>query len=146
MQMIARENGLLPNSKKSIFLGVMGTPFQSDLITSLFRLVHESLHQGHEVTVWCCGYATTLTQSTLQRQMDIFSELDGNNAKYPSTAELVREAVKASKGDLKWYICDYCMKERGAIHQIDEVYIKVPFSFYHYLDRADVSVVLGVKS
>ena len=47
---------------------------------------------------------------------------------------------------LKWFVCRYCMEERGAVHQIEEVSIKIPFTFQHYLNKADVPIVLGVKS
>jgi hypothetical protein len=128
----------------SLFLGVMGTPYQSELATSLFRMVHESLDQGMKVVVWTCGYATMLTQNTLVRPKDLFEpSARGPN---PSTSEMARALLEYSQGRLQWYVCRYCMEERGASQQIEEVQIKIPFSFYHYLNEAETSLVMGVKS
>ena len=135
------------SNSKSVFYGLMGTPFQSGLATSLFRMVDETLEQGHNVVVWCCGYGTMLSQTTVERRADIFDvETDGESANYPTTAELIQSLFRKAEGKLDWYVCDYCMKERGAVDHIDEVKVKIPFSYYHYLNQSDVSLVLGVKS
>lgn len=131
----------------SIFYGVMGTPFQSDLVTTLFRMVEESLRQGHTVVVWCCGYATILSQTTIERRPDIFDpDTDREGTHYPSTSEMIT-ALRAKYGDrFSWYVCDYCMKERGAVSHVSCAEVKIPFSYYYYLNKAEVSLVLGVKS
>ncbi|HKP94817.1 MAG TPA: DsrE family protein [Fibrobacteria bacterium] len=131
--------------KPSFFFGLMGTPYQSDLATSLFRMVQEALAQGHEVVVWTCGYGTMLTQRTLVRPPDMFEDGQGVAA-HPTTAELVQSMFRSSRGHLKWFVCRYCMEERGAVHQIEEVSVKIPFTFQHYLNKADIPLVLGVKS
>ncbi|WP_027799216.1 hypothetical protein [Paraburkholderia dilworthii] len=135
------------NTKPSIFFGMMGTPFQSETVTSLFRMVDSALSKGHRVTVWNCGYATGLSQSSLIRPPDSFAtaETVGGN---PTTAEVIQALMRKYGGDgrLDWLVCRYCMEERGATQQIPEAKIKIPFTFQHYLSKADVSLVLGVKS
>ena len=133
--------------KKLIFLGVMGTPYQSELITSLFRIVQEALHQGHEIIVWTCGYATQLTQATVIRRPNMFDRGTAlEDTHYFATTELVKSLFDFGEERLDWYVCNYCSEERGATDQIAEVKVKVPWTFNYYLNLADVSMVLGVKS
>lgn len=135
------------DEKPSFFFGMMGTPFQSETTTSLFRMVEGALCQGHKVTVWNCGHATGLSQSTLVRPRDFLlpkSEPASNH----STAELIQALFRkhGQDGRLEWLVCRYCMEERGATNQIPEAKVKIPYTFQHYLSAAEVSLVLGVKS
>ena len=57
----------------SVFFGMMGTPFRSETVTSLFRMVDAALRQGRHVTVWNCGHATGLSQISLCRPPDLFA-------------------------------------------------------------------------
>lgn len=133
--------------RRSFFFGMMGTPFQSDTVTSLFRMVESALAAGHAVTVWNCGHATGLSQSTLLRPKDFFAGKDEATFN-PDTAQLIQGLFRRYSGrdQLQWLVCRYCMEERGATAQIAEAKVKIPFSFQHYLSAADVSLVLGVKS
>ena len=58
---------------------------------------------------------------------------------------MVKALVEKHHTHLNWYVCRYCMEERGATQQIPEIQIKIPFTFQHYLNAADISLVLGVK-
>lgn len=130
---------------RSFFFGVMGTPFQSELSTTLFRMVQSALDLQHQVTVWTCGYATNLTQHSLVRPKDSFAAKDAPATNDLTTAQIVQALMAKHSGSLDWYVCRYCMEERGATQQIAEVQVKIPFTFQHYLSAADVSLVLGVK-
>jgi hypothetical protein len=134
--------------KPSLFFGMMGTPFQTETTTSLFRMVESALAKGHRVTVWNCGYATGLSQSSLVRPRDSFAAPE-DQTHNPTTAELIQGLMRRYGGGgqkLDWLVCRYCMEERGATQQIPEAKVKIPFTFQHYLSEADVSLVLGVKS
>ncbi|WP_345812302.1 hypothetical protein AAGS40_15030 [Paraburkholderia sp. PREW-6R] len=144
-----------PTTKPSLFFGMMGTPFQSETVTSLFRMVDSALSRGHRVTVWNCGYATGLSQASLVRPPDSFASADadthsvtGDTAHHPTTAEMIQALMRryGPTGRFDWLVCRYCMEERGATQQIPEAKVKIPFTFQHYLSEADVSLVLGVKS
>ncbi|MFP5393284.1 MAG: DsrE family protein [Gammaproteobacteria bacterium] len=130
---------------RSFFFGVMGTPFQSELSTTLFRMVQSALDADHQVTVWTCGYATNLTQHSLVRPNDSFAAKDAPARNHLTTAQVAAALLHRHRGKLDWYVCRYCMEERGATQQIPEVQVKIPFTFQHYLSAADVSLVLGVK-
>lgn len=143
----SRTAGESPKTKPSIFFGMMGTPFQSETVTSLFRMVESALSKGHHVTVWNCGYATGLSQSSLVRPRDSFARTETVSAN-PTTTEMIQALMRryGQEGLLDWLVCRYCMEERGTTQQIPEAKVKIPFTFQHYLSEADFSLVLGVKS
>lgn len=135
-------------SPTSIFLGVMGAPYESEVCTTVFRLVDAALRQEHYVTVWTCGGATTLTLRTLgaTKPQNFFDLARGcQHVAYPSTAALVTALLTMAEGRLQWLVCRHCMEERGATDQISGVTIISPFKFLRYRDQADTALILGVK-
>ncbi len=132
-----------PSRPRTIFLVVMGAPYESELTTTLFRLVDAALARRHKLLVWTCGGSTTLTMRQLgeskpRNPLQL-------NADYPSAPRLVRALLKRGDGDMQWLVCRQCMDERGAMDQIKEVGIQPPFRFLQYLEQADVCMVMGVK-
>lgn len=133
----------MTETPQTIFFAALGAPFESDSTTTLFRLIDAALARQHTVIVWTCGGATTLTLQTLgDRRPRNFLNFD---AEYPSTAKLVRALLDGSDGRLHWHICRHCMEERGATEQIEGVKIQPPFRFFHFLEQADASLVIGPK-
>lgn len=144
---IKREPNNRGESPKTLFFGIMGSPFQSELSLSVLRMTEEALRQGNQVTVWTCGYATGLTQSTMERDQNIFEDsgLEESDCLSLPASSVVSAMLKKYPSTLNWYVCDYCMRERGCTHQMDGVEIKIPYTFNLYLNDADISLVLGVK-
>jgi hypothetical protein len=132
----------------SLFFGVMGSPYESELTTSLLRLVAAALDSGHRVTVWTCGGATTLTRVALgdHKPKNLLDVLGGfPDRTYASTAALVRALAERSEGRLQWYVCRHCAEERGALDQIAEARVQPPMRFVQHLERCDFPVIMGVK-
>lgn len=133
---------------RRIFFGVMGAPYESELSTTLFRMIDEALRQGHHVSVWTCGGATTLTQSSLgeEKPRNLMDLVTGRrDAIYPTTAALVRGFLTGAGGRLEWRVCRHCADERGAGPHVEGVSVASPFRFLSQMERADVALVLGVK-
>ncbi len=129
--------------RRSLFLGLVGTPYQSDMFTTTTRLADEAIRQDHLVTVWTCGYATALTLRAL-------GETKPRNpwswdSAYPSPSALVRHLIGWADGRLEWLVCRYCADERGTADQIPEVRLQPPGNFQRRALAADVCLVLGVK-
>lgn len=131
---------------RSFFFGMVGTPSQSETVTSLFRMTESALSQGHSVTVWNCGHATGLSQTTLIRPRDYFAPKQREDFN-PSTAEMIQALFRQWGSErLQWLVCRYCAEECGAVSHVPEVRVKIPFSFQYYLSAAQVSLVMGIKS
>jgi hypothetical protein len=127
----------------TIFLIVMGAPYESELTTTLFRLLDAALARGHRLIVWSCGASTTLTLESLGECKP--RNVMRHEVVYPSTARLVRTMMARYGERLEWHICQQCMEERGTTGQIEGVRIQPPFRFLRYLDQADVCMSMGIK-
>jgi hypothetical protein len=132
----------------SFFIGVMDAPWESEMITTMLRMVHEALGQGHEVAVWTCGGGTSLTIEALAgakpgNPLDMIS--DRKDRQYPAIGALIRELLRKGNGRFEWLVCRHCMEERGATGQMQGVRIQPPFRFAQRLNSASVSIVMGVK-
>lgn len=131
-----------------IFVGVMGAPYESELCTTVLRFAQEAITRGDYLQVWTCGGATSLTVKALgdtkpRNPIEIVNGKD--DARYPSTAALVRDLIGSAQGRLEWLVCRHCMEERGCTEQIDAVKVQPPFKFVQHMNRADRSLVLGMK-
>jgi sulfur relay (sulfurtransferase) complex TusBCD TusD component (DsrE family) len=128
---------------RHLFLGLVGAPYASDLLTSAVRLADEALRQRHRVTIWTCGYATTLT--TTAAGLVKPRNLADWDTEHPSPAALASHLRDHGGGSLEWLVCRFCAEERGALDQLPSVRIRPPYEFIVRANAADVSLVLGVK-
>jgi sulfur relay (sulfurtransferase) complex TusBCD TusD component (DsrE family) len=128
---------------RSLFLGLIGAPYESDLLTTAARLADEAARQGHQVTVWACGYATALTMTGVTGTKP--RNFQSWNVSYPSPAALVTHLLHGGDGRIQWLVCRYCADERGTSEQMTGVRIRPPYEFLERASAADVCLVLGVK-
>lgn len=128
---------------RRLFLGLIGAPYASDLVTSAVRIAEEAVRQGHRVTVWTCGYATALSTAAVGPSAP--RNLAAWDATYPSPAALVEHLLAWADGRLEWLVCRFCAEERGTTEQLAGVRIRPSYEFMVRSDAADVSLVLGVK-
>jgi sulfur relay (sulfurtransferase) complex TusBCD TusD component (DsrE family) len=127
----------------SLFLGLIGAPYESDLFTTAMRLTDAAVRQGHQVTVWTCGYSTALTTTALGPAKP--RDLRNWDTSYPSTAALATHLLDWADGRLTWLVCRYCAEERGTLDQMPGVRVRPPYEFRDRFTAADASLVLGVK-
>lgn len=125
-----------------LLLTVMGAPHESDLFTSVLRLVQATLESGATVQVWTCGYANMMTQrglgDTKPRNLAAWS------VDYPSPACLVRELLSAFPGRLFWFGCRFCSDDRGAVDHLPEVVLRAPSRFADHVGAARKTLFIGV--
>ncbi|MDG4831707.1 hypothetical protein O7627_20720 [Solwaraspora sp. WMMD1047] len=128
---------------RSLFLGLIGAPYESDLLTTTVRVAEEAVRQDHRVTMWTCGFATSLTMSSVgpDKPRNALA-WDGD---FPSPAALATHLITWADGRLSWLVCRYCAEERGAMDQIPVVRIRPPYEFSQRANAADVCLVLGTK-
>lgn len=129
----------------SLFLGLMGSPYESDWTTTFFRLLDDTLKRGCDVNVWTCGNSTSITSRLMHRDPDPIHPDSPSHHCAHSIPALAARYLEKYPGQLRWYVCRYCMEERGATEQIDGIEIKLPFSFDTYLNQAEQALVFGTK-
>jgi len=128
---------------RSLFLGLIGAPYASDLFTSALRIADAAVRKEHRVTMWTCGYATALTvaEASDRKPRDTLAW----DTVYPSPAAVAAHLLDRSDGRLTWLICRYCAEERAAMNQMSGVRIRPPYEFVQRAMAADVCLVLGTK-
>lgn len=128
---------------RSLFLGLIGAPYESDMLTTTVRLAEEAVRQGHTVTVWTCGYATALTAAPVGpvKPRNILAW----DTRSPSTSALAAHLLSWADGRLAWLVCRYCAEERGTMEQMAGVEIRPPYEFVQRSLAADVRLVIGTK-
>jgi sulfur relay (sulfurtransferase) complex TusBCD TusD component (DsrE family) len=125
-----------------VLMTVMGSPHESDLVTSVLRLAQSLLERGASVQIWACGYATMLTQQGLGPSKP--RNLAEWSTEYPSMAAVVQDMLAAFPDRLHWYACRFCSDDRGAIAHIPEVPQRAPAKFAEHVAAADKTLFLGV--
>lgn len=128
---------------RSLFLGLIGPPYESDQLTTALRIADEAVRQEHQVTVWTCGYSTALTTVALGGTRP--RNASRWDVRYPSTATLVTGLLEWGGDRLEWLVCRYCAQERGATDQMPGVRVRPPYEFMRRALAADTSLVFGVK-
>jgi hypothetical protein len=128
--------------RTDLLLTVMGAPHESDLVTSVLRLVQSLLDRGASVQVWACGYATMLTQRTLGDSKP--RNFAAWSTEYPTPAALVRSLLTEFPGRLFWYGCRFCSDDRGATGHIAEVTLRPPGSYPEHVAAAAKTLFIGV--
>ena len=128
---------------RSVFLGLIGPPYESDQLTTALRIADEAVRQQHRVTIWTCGYSTTLTSAALGPVKPRNAQTWGVN--FPSTSALAADLLAWAGDSLQWLVCRYCAEERGVLHQMPQVRVRPPYEFVQRAVAADVALVLGVK-
>ena len=128
---------------RSVFLGLIGPPYESDQLTTALRIADEAVRQRHRVTVWTCGYSTTLTAASLGATKPRNAQTWA--VRFPSTSALAIGLLDWAGPALQWLVCRYCAEERGALDQVPQVRVRPPYEFVQRATTADVALVLGVK-
>lgn len=128
---------------RSVFLGLIGPPYESDQLTTALRIADEAVRQRHRVTVWTCGYSTTLTAASLGATKPRNAQTWA--VRFPSTSALAIGLLDWAGPALQWLVCRYCAEERGALDQVPQVRVRPPYEFVQRATAADVALVLGVK-
>lgn len=130
---------------RSLFVALMGRPFESDWTTTFFRMLSSCLDRGTQVVVWTCGNSTSITSRLMHRPPDPIHQNHTSTRSVYALPEMAAALMRTHPDQLRWFVCQYCMEERGATHQIDGIEIKLPFSFEIYLNQADQALVFGEK-
>lgn len=128
-------------SQWDLLITFTAPPYDSDVTTTVFRLLDASLRRGATVQVWACGYATTLTQSSLGE----LKPPDVMNLRkvYPSTASMVSGLLDAYPDTFAWQVCRFCSEDRGALDHIDGVPVRSFSRFPRRVEASATTIYIG---
>lgn len=103
-------------SKKSLTFALMDPPYESENLTTAFRILDAAARRGHDITVFAYEGAAALA---FAKQAPHPNPVHGKNLaeeNHPTTKDQVAAllALGASKGaKIDWVNCGMCVDERG---------------------------------
>ena len=139
--MTAAAHAADPADRWDLLIVLTAPPFDSDIVTTVLRLLDATLRHGARVQVWACGYATTLTQRALGHSKP--RNLRRLRADHPSTAALVDGLRQAYPDAFDWQVCRFCAEDRGAVDHIDGVGTRSFSRFPRHVAAAATTVYVG---
>lgn len=116
-------------------------PFASDVTTTVFRLLDAGLRRGARIQVWACGYATTLTQSSLGYGKP--ADLAEPRASHPSTAALICGLLDTYPKSFAWHVCRFCAEDRGALDHANGIRLRSFSRFSRRVESSAKTVYIG---
>jgi hypothetical protein len=124
-----------------LLITLAAPPFDSDVVTTVLRLLDATLRRGAKVQVWTCGYATALTQRSLGelKPPDVLSR----RGVFPSTAAVIGELLDTNPESLAWQVCRFCAEDRGALDHIDGVRIRSFGRFSRRVAASATTIYIG---
>jgi sulfur relay (sulfurtransferase) complex TusBCD TusD component (DsrE family) len=129
------------SADSDVLLVVTAAPYASDTVTTVLRLTDALLRAEAAVRVWCCGYATMLTQRVLgeAKPRDVTQLAQS----HPTTLTLVSGLLVAHPDTLAWDVCGFCCADRGASEQLPAVRVRPPSRLADAVAHAAKTIYIG---
>lgn len=128
-------------TRRDVLVTLLGSPHESDAVSTALLLVSAMLRRGASVAVWACGNATLLTQESLG--MDKPRNVFAGDRTYPTSAAFVVDLLDDLDGRFEWAACHFCSHERGAISHINGVRTRPAVFFPRFVAAADKTITVG---
>jgi len=124
-----------------VLVTLLGSPHESDSISTALSLVEAMLERRARVSVWACGNATFLTSDALElsKPRNVFA----GDMDYPTSAAYVGDLLAKHDGRFEWAVCHFCSHERGATSHIGGVRMRPAMFFPRFVKNADKTLTVG---
>lgn len=133
---------------KTITIGIMDPPYETENSTTALRLIHTALKQGHNVNVFAYEGAVNLTMRGQQPHANPVKGTTAEEEQHPTTKDWIASLFKlASKtgAKLNWINCGLCVDERGAGDWIEGPKRGSPKDFLDASNASDATLVIPTK-
>ena len=87
---------------KTITIGLMDAPYESETTTTVLRIVDSALRKGHSVNVFAYEGAVSLTNKEQAAHADPVKGTTAEEQDHPTTARFIEGLFKAANGRLNW--------------------------------------------
>jgi tRNA 2-thiouridine synthesizing protein D len=133
---------------KTFALALMDAPYESENLTTAFRILDVLARRGHNINVFAYEGAAALA---FAKQAQHPNPVHGKNLaeeNHPTTKDQVAAIVAAAAaagGKVDWVNCGMCVDERGVGEFIAGTRRGSPADFHAFCEAADNVLVLPTK-
>lgn len=134
--------------KKSITIALMDPPYESENLTTAFRILAAAARRGHDVNVFAYEGAAGLA---FVKQVPHANPTHGKNSaeeNHPTTKDQVAALLalaEANGGKVDWVNCGFCVDERGVTEFVAGTRRGSPADFHAFIEKSDNVLVIPTK-
>ena len=134
--------------KKTIAVALMDPPYESENITTAFRILAVAAQRGYDIKVFAYEGAAGLAFARQAPHPNPVHGKDVAQENHPTTkdqvAALLAEAQK-NGGKVDWVNCGMCVDERGVTEFVEGTRRRSPADFHAFVEAADNVLVIPTK-
>jgi sulfur relay (sulfurtransferase) complex TusBCD TusD component (DsrE family) len=135
-------------SKKTITVALMDPPYESENLTTAFRLLDAAARRGYDINVFAYEGASALA---FTRQAAHPNPVHGKNVaeeNHPTTKDQVAALLAETEkngGRLDWVNCGMCVDERGVGEFVPGTRRGSPADLHALIEKSDNVLVIPTK-
>lgn len=135
-------------SKKTLSIALMDPPYESENLTTAFRILDVAAKRGYDLNVFAYEGASALA---FTKQVAHPNPVHGKTVaeeNHPTTKDQVTAllaAAEAAGGKVDWVNCGMCMDERGVAEFVPGTRRGSPGDFHAFVEKSDNVLVIPTK-
>ena len=135
-------------SKKSLTFALMDPPYESENLTTAFRLMDVAARRGYDLKVFGYEGASALA---FAKQAPHPNPVHGKNLaeeNHPTTKDMVAGLIACAGkngGTVDWVNCGMCVDERGVGEFVPGTRRGSPADFHTFIEASDNLLVIPTK-
>jgi tRNA 2-thiouridine synthesizing protein D len=136
------------STKKTLAFALMDAPYESENLTTAFRLMAVAARRGHDIKVFAYEGAAALA---FARQTPHPNPVHGKNLaeeNHPTTKDQVAALLASAEkhgGHVDWVNCGMCVDERGVGEFVAGTRRGSPADFHAFTEASDGVLVIPTK-
>jgi len=135
-------------NQKTFTVALMDAPYESDNLTTAFRILDALARRGHNINVFAYEGAAALA---FARQVPHPNPVHGKNVaeeNHPITKDQVNAPLSVAAqhgGKIDWVNCGMCVDERGVGEFVADTRRGSPADFHSFCETSDDAFVVPTK-
>lgn len=134
--------------QKSFAIALMDPPYETENLTTAFRILGAMAQRGHNIHVFAYEGAAALAFARQAPHPNAVHGKDVAEENHPTTKDQVAALLalaEANGGKVDWVNCGLCVDERGVGEFIDGTCRGTPADFHAFCEASDNVLVIPTK-
>lgn len=135
-------------TKKTLAIALMDPPYESENLTTAFRILDAAVRRGYDVNVFAYEGASGLAFVRQAAHPNPVHGKDLAEENHPTTKDQVAALVAAAGkngGKIDWVNCGMCVDERGVNEFVPGTRRGSPADFHAFAEASDNVLVIPTK-